>query len=374
MGTNNPEISIHIVGGRHDYRAIPFLHRHRKQAEEFFVPKDLNGQTKGLNVFVMENYAETDTIRGDFLALSGQYSLVEASIRSVFPDELRKVGIKEFDKRVARRIKERTELPQWQADYDYQRLIMLDDLKRIMDIQVDTEFHSSEESKYIVKQGENVMLKEQARAAWALSFGEADMAADIYLTALITEADLMRRRHTSILNLARDYGKHSRILGSPLRLLVSFGAGHVQGLTRVLDELLSDLNPNITSSYAEGELLSHHYDLVYQMEFDQEYKPSKREILVALLQAIFVNSPMVATHPLHHNYSYTQADKIIYALLDACSIEDIDVLVKAAAEVDFEEALVQLTGTGLHAEPFSGLPGVLIRSIRRINKLIVLKR
>lgn len=373
MRTNNPEISIHVVGGRHDHRAIPSLYRYRKQAEEFFVPKDLNGQTKGLNVFVMENYSKTDAIRADFLALSGQYSLLEASIRSVFSGELRKVGIEEFDKRVARRIRERTDLPKWQVDYYYQRLIMLEDLRRGMDIQVDTEFHSSEEARYIVNKGE-VMLKEQNRAALALSFGETDMAADIGLTSLMIEANLMRRRHKSIVNLARDYSKQSLILGFPLRLLVSFGEGHVKGLTRALDQSLSDLKPNITSAYVEGEFLSHRYDLLYQMEFDQEYKPSKRGILVTLLQEIFVNSPLVADHPLHHNYSYSQADKIVYDFLDTCSLDDIDVLVKAAEEVDFEEALVQLTGMGAHAEPLSGLLRVLMRSARRINKLIALKR
>lgn len=372
MNTNNREISIHIAGGRHNKKSVPFLSRYQQQAESFFIPRDSDGRTKGLNVFVIENYNQSDVKRAEFLRLSGEHSILEASIRSIYATDY-KLGSEEFERSVARRIREVVDTPKWQSDYYVQRLIMLDELRGHMDVQVDSEFHSLEERKEISKKGVT-MLKKQAQAENALFFGEIDLASDRYLPSLIIEADLMRRRHKSVSNLIESYDKVAHERGVPLRVIVNFGSGHVRGLVKTFEQSLSNLDPNITYSYDHGEFLSHRYDLLYQMEFNQEHKPSNREILIALLHQIFADSPLVENHPLHRAYSYSRAGAIIYPLLDKCSIQGINTLVRTAEEVDFEEALVQLTGIGIQREPLSGLPRAIRRSTRRISKLFYLKR
>lgn len=370
MAVKNPEVLIHVLGANHDSNGVEFFPSYKETALNFFFPKG----RKGINLFILENYAFTSGWRDEFLAGQRIYSIHESMERGAFWKVKDQRSPEDISEKVRDRVREGVESLRYQRDYFTRRLIMLDELKKDVNFKVDSEYYSEAEVELNNSQGKE-MLKRHKWGLAGLHFGEKDLSIKEFRESLAIEVAVTRRRHPALINLTKQYVEQARIAGLPVRVMINFGSGHVRSLVKGLEKAFTNLNArySILSSYAEADdFLSHQYDLIGAMESDPQYIPNDREIINALLQVAFVVSSPCAEHPLRKRLFSAQLNNMLYPLLRDLSEKDVDNLLKTILVAGYEEGLTQLTGVGDHLEPPSLLCRMVTWPLRRVDKFMVL--
>lgn len=356
-----PEVLVHVLGSRHDAKGRRLSPEITNFANNFFIPRNQSG----LNVLIFEDFSGTIPRRDEFLSSQSEHSFFESNFRGIFWDKKDQVSPEIFDEMV-KNIALRHIGAQ---DYYSQRLMMLDELRELADFQAEGEAYSEQDAELNSAHSKGILEKSNI-AIVALRFGEKKLGTKKHYEALSQEAELTRKRHPTILARAESYVDQAQRAHLPLRIIVNFGSGHVQGLAKGFEELLGT---RVSSSYVDNDFLSHHYDLIFRMETDPTYVPADREILNALLETVFTESGNCEYHPLRR-MPQNELGNMLYPLLRDSSEAEINRLLKTVETTGYEEALTQLTGVGEHIEA----PGLRWRistwPIRRMNKLLVLKK
>lgn len=343
MENFKPEVSIHIRGGRHDYIGLDYISELKKNTLSFFIKREPTGQTNGINLFFFEAGDADEDHRRSFLDFSRAGSFLEAHLQAgiwVYSNHTRV-----YPSERLRRLKNEVLTEPGDDLYFYRRLAMLDELKEWVDLKVDKEFYPDSVAKSNKQHSEESTHYRNIAVDYIFG-GKTDRAIPPYYQSLVTEAILSRTRHRAVTARVSEYIGMATI-DLPLRVYVSFGSGHVQGLARSFQEYLSSirLSPTITTSYASGDSFSHRYDSVTKMEYNPKYRPDDKKLILGMLEEIFLEIPSLDNHPLVNALSYAQRENLTYNSLNNLSQKELDRIIRKLAQDGSEQALTKLLQT-----------------------------
>lgn len=215
--------AIIINESSHGSQNIKDLNAHIEKAQTFFFKRNMDGQTPGINLYFLEFVNMENDEKKDFLSLSVKYPLLAAYLQSL---ELQKKG--NINLMSEHQLMQNfMSTPLEERSYIYQEFVLLEKLRKDVELKIDTESYPKEVAMENWNRGKEFMYHRDCAVDF-LSMGKKFNQE--YLTALKLETKLSVERHKAVSKQITTAVTDAKADSKAIRIHIQFGTGHVPGL------------------------------------------------------------------------------------------------------------------------------------------------
>lgn len=283
MERPNPSLKIYVVGSHHGYRGFEQLPSIQFEAQKRFIPRGTNGITAGNNLFLQEMFDGTEAMSRAYKGLGIGQSLLAAYFR---------VNLSLSSEDITRRTIAIRRTPIEQSDYLYSHLLMIDELRKSINLVVDCEHYSDQQGSEHRKSANSIQQLIDL-AIDRLKKGQFKDMNRLYAESLVVEAKPFHLRNRAIAEIVREDVEELSSNQLPTVVMIQMGFGHVKDLIQEIKGKFTKVgqNPLVGEVYV-GPTKSFRYDLINKLIANPNSRLDQNLVNIALLHSVLDMFPL----------------------------------------------------------------------------------